>query len=189
MKKILKKTFTVIIITLVSVIASLYLSHYIPTGKLSAGSEMIFLKDNGVHIDIILQEDNEYVAYGWGSKVFLTEVPEWEDLTAVRAIQALFTKPSPAMRVTRYNKLETYWDLTPIKLTKDQLCTVQKAIYNSFETNGNMRIHIKDDLYEAKGSYWAGFTCNSWVSTILQAAGLKAPMYTVTNNAITRLYK
>ncbi|BCV01503.1 MAG: hypothetical protein CM15mV42_1850 [uncultured marine virus] len=116
---------------------------------------MIFLKDNGVHIDIILQEDR--ICSVWlGIKVFLTEVPEWEDLTAVRAIQALFTKPSPAMRVTRYNKLETYWDLTPIKLTKDQLCTVQKAIYNSFETNGNMRIHIKDDLYEAKGSYWAG---------------------------------
>ena len=71
--------------------------------------QVIYLKDNGRHIDIIIKENDKYIEYGWGSEIFYLNVPTWDDLTFSIVFKALFTKPNSLMHVTTFNNVEDDW--------------------------------------------------------------------------------
>lgn len=188
--KILKKLLKFILITLLATgIASLvvFTLHYIPVGEYSNGDHEIYISDNGMHIDIIIPENEGYSAYGWGSKIFFMEVPTWDDLTYNVGFKALFTEPASCMRVDRYFYKEPNWKT--VKVTHKQLTQLKYHIENRFEHDsfGN-RINIRGNFYEAKGSYFFLNTCNTWVNSIFKECGLKAKAFTLTSGSLTELY-
>lgn len=179
-KKVLK--ITGIIMTIF--IATLLSLHFIPVNSYSESTEAEFyLMDNGQHIDIILYEDSVYKAYGWGSKIFFTEVDNFEDLTIKTAIQSLFTEPASLMRVLEYKTVNPRW--YRVNCSNEQYDIIRNYIHNSYYHN----LKYNDEFYHAKGNYNALNTCNTWVNTGLKKAGLKAVMYTLTSSPISKLYE
>jgi hypothetical protein len=188
--KILKKLLKFILIALLSTgIASLviFTLHYIPVGEYSNGDHEVYLYDNGMHIDIVIPEGNRYMAYGWGSKIFFMDVPEWKDLTYTVGFKALFTEPASCMRVTEYFYKNPNWKT--VKVTKDQFDLLKSKILDQFEQNEHgQRINIRDNFYEAKGSYFFLRTCNTWVNELFKDCGLKAKVFTLTSSSLSKLY-
>jgi hypothetical protein len=187
--KIFKKLMKFLLISVLMLGLGIFMSHYIEVGDYNDyGEERIYISDNGFHIDIIIpDENNDYTAYGWGSKVFFMEIPTWDDLTYDVAFQALFTKPASCMRVTKYDQYQSNWQI--IRLSEEQLFYIKKRINEQFkyDSAGN-KILIKDNYYEAKGSYWALNTCNTWANNIIKSAGLRAKLYTLNSESISELY-
>lgn len=190
MKKVLK-ILGIGLLALNIIMFSIGLAQYVSTGQHSSGEEIIYLSDNGTHVDIVIPGTYQYYVYGWGSKVFFMEVPEWRDLTVTTAMQALFFKPASAMRVIKTKEKGPYW--VPVKVTADQLDIIKAEIADTFERPYGRRVWVKSTLYadyfEAKGCYNIAHTCNSWVISVLKKAGLKAPLYGITSNSIMRYYE
>ncbi len=44
------------------------------------------------------------------------------------------------------------------------------------------------NYYNGKDNYRWYYTCNTWVNDGLKKAGLKAPLYTLTSESITKFY-
>lgn len=192
LKKLLKILYiTVGLITIISLI--IIIPHYISINSHSSSTEAEFyLSDNGNHIDIILYEEGRYKAYGWGSKIFFTEVETWDDLTYGIAFKALFTKPESLMRVIDSYNINKNW--VKVNCSKEQYLIVKEEINNSFfndkEFNSNpISKYNSTKFYKAKGSYNALNTCNTWVNRTLDKAELKCVLYSLTSGAIIDLYE
>ena len=189
--KILKKLMKFIILTMLSMgifTLLIFSLHYITLNKDSEGGNYkIYLYDNGMHIDIIIPENDQYIAYGWGSKIFFMEVPSWDDLSFKVGFQALFTKPQSCMRVNKYNTINESWK--EVNLTKSKLDLLKFKIEQKFKHDdfGN-KIKIKENFYEAVGSYWALNTCNTWVNAMFRECNLKCRVFTLTSGALSELY-
>ena len=193
MKRIsIKKLGLISLTTTAIIVITVTTLHFIPTGShndVHTGTGFVYLWDNGVHIDIVIKEENEYVAYGWGSKIFLTQVPSWDELTIKIGLQALFTQPESVIRVNRFKSESFVENLTPVRVTNYQMNSIRQSINDTFKTYKGERINIMGNLYAAHGNYWFGFTCNTWVNQILKKAGLRAPMYSLNSGAIIRQYE
>jgi hypothetical protein len=191
MKKIIKKIIKYVLILLagISVVGIIIFGmHFIPCGELNTdGDREIYLSDNGIHVDIVIPENGKYNAYGWGSKIFFMEVPTWDDLTFTVGFQALFTKPESVIRVTTYNYVAKSW--TKVKCSEKQYQQIKKEIESSFKHKNNYRINVRDNFYQAVGSYWALNTCNTWVNSVLKKAGLRSCLFTLTSSSIIDKYK
>jgi len=191
MKKIIKKTlkYLLILIAGISVVGLIIFGmHFIPCGELNTeGDREIYLSDNGVHVDIIIPEHGQYKAYGWGSKIFFMEVPEWSDLTFSVGFKALFTEPESVIRVTSYDYLDDSW--VKVKCSEKQFQQVKEEIESSFKHKNNQRINVKDNFYQSIGSYWALNTCNTWANSVLKKAGLRSCLFTLTSGSIIDKYK
>jgi len=165
----------------------------------SSSTHSIYIKTNGVHLDLILPKtqmtpellsgvnhhfNEAYLAFGWGDENFYINTPTWDDLTMNNAFSAIFLKSTTLMHVTRYTAVQSNW--IKIKVTKDQLEQLNAYILNTFkkDENGNT-ILLKnkgysaiDNFYKANGSYSFLNTCNTWVNTGLKESGLKACYWT-----------
>ena len=110
LKKLLKALYiTVGLIVIISL--TIIIPHYIPLNSHSSSTEAEFyLSNNGDHIDIILYEEGHYNAYGWGSKIFFTEVNTWDDLTFSLGFKALFTEPESLMRIIDFHNIKPKLD-------------------------------------------------------------------------------
>lgn len=182
--KALKTMFKLMTIIILLFVVVIYVMHKVEINNYSASTEAEFyLIDNGHHIDIVLYEDSMYNAYGWGSKIFFTEVNDFDDLTFETTIQSLFTEPQSLMRVLHYKRLNPNW--YTVSCTKEQYASLKHYINNSYYHN----IRYNEDFYYAKGNYNALNTCNTWVNKGLSQAGLKALLYTLTSEPIAKLYK
>lgn len=162
-------------------------------------SQTIYLKTNGVHLDIIIPtvniqpslrsglryyENENYIAFGWGDENFYLNTPTWGDLTFSNAFGAMFLKSSTLMHVTRYTDVQNNW--VQIKLNDTQFKTLNTYILNTFKANehGN-KIILKDkgytasdDFYKANGSYSCITTCNTWVNSGFKESELKSCFWT-----------
>jgi len=192
LKKLLKILYiTVGLITIISLV--IIIPHYISINSHSSSTETEFyLSDNGKHLDIILYEEGRYKAYGWGSKIFFTEVKTWDDLTYEIAFKALFTEPESLMRIIDSYNINENW--IKVNCSKKQYLIVKEEINNSFlndkEFNPNpISKYNNTKFYKAKGSYNALHTCNTWVNNILNKAELKCVLYSLTSGAIMDLYE
>ena len=157
-------------------------------------TEVIYIQDNGRHIDIIIKEnDSCYVGYGWGSEVFYLNVSTWDDVTVKVACQALFTKPKSLMHITYHNNVKNNW--IKIKVTKEQLSNLNDIIDSSFKKiDGNLVFRSEgytdsDIFYEANGKYTIFKTCNTWANNALKDSGIKALYWTPFSSDISDLYK
>jgi len=157
--------------------------------------EEIYLSDNGIHVDIIIKEDTDYVAYGWGSEIFYLNTPTWDDLTIKNTVKALFTHPTSVMHVTTYTGHQEDW--VKVEVTHTQLENLKRLIKNSFKLdNKGKRIKFEnkgytenDEFYKANGNYSCFMTCNSWTNNVLKKSGIKASYWTPYSSGVINKYK
>jgi len=166
--------------------------HYIPMNDYSKSNDKTFyLSNNGDHIDFIFKEDDSYKAYGWGSKIFFTEVQTWDDLTYSVGFKALFTEPESLIRVVEYKSLNTKW--YKVNCSEEQYKKVREYIKGTFKS-GMQEYSCKFNysntkFYLAQGNYSVVNTCNTWANKVLKSADLKCVVFTMTSDAITDLYE
>ena len=178
----------------------------------------IHLLTNGVHTDIVLPFQNQYmdwskfvnsadtksgdssalnVAFGWGDKGFYLQTKTWDDLKFSTAFNALFYLSSSAMHVTFYNRLLETESCRKICITKESYLKMVSYIIESFSPDSLERPRQiigasywdNDSFYEAKGTYSLFFTCNTWANKGLKVADLKACLWTPFDSGIFKKYE
>ncbi|MEN8138526.1 MAG: DUF2459 domain-containing protein [Bacteroidota bacterium] len=211
-KKILKWIITIVLIPVGYFLLSLLLT-FIPVNTKddnSVKNKSIYLESNGIHLNIIIaenqldsilldglkqsQNDNFY-AFGWGDRNFYLNTPTWDDLTYSTACRALFIKSSALIRVNRYSIIHGDW--TEIKVNQDQLNKINRYIYRTFSLDShNKKIKLNnrgysnnDNFYEAMGSFTCFNTCNSWVNSGLKESDIKACLWTPFDFGLLNMHK
>ena len=188
-KKILKWILYALIVKIVLILSFIVVSLILTYTTVNSEyqgpyTEEIYLNDNGIHVDVIIPENEQYLAYGWGSEIFYLNTPSWAELTFKNAFKALFTKPASVMHVTTYNKIQKSW--IKIEVNEKQLADIKLLINKSFklDNNGN-RIKFKDagysyndEFYKAVGGYSCLKTCNSWTNELLKKSNVKSSYWT-----------
>ncbi len=199
--KILKWCSLIFLIPILYIFIALLLS-YIPINpkiNQSEKNKSIYIKTNGVHLDIIIDkndmdsllldglkydEHNQYFSFSWGEKIFYLNTPTWGDLTFKNGFRALFLKNSTLVHLTRYTKIRKDW--VAIKVNQTQLANINHYLNNTFYVNSNQQkvllpnkgYDYNDDFYEANGQYSLFNTCNTWVNTGLKQSGIKSCLWT-----------
>lgn len=178
------------------VITSFVLTHIIVNTENEGPLEKeIYLSDNGIHVDIIIPEEDGYIAYGWGSEIFYLNTPTWDDLTIKNTFKALFTHPSSVMHVTTSTRVQKHW--VKVEVSNKQLENLKTLINNSFKLdNKGNRIKFEnkgygdnDEFYKANGNYSCFMTCNSWTNNVLKKSGIKASYWTPYSSGVINKYK
>jgi len=100
----------------------------------------IYLLSNGMHTDLLLPTENEYInwatkvssddtkgkmrgdwlAFGWGDKGFYLNTPTWADLNFSTAVKAAFWMSDSAMHTTYLGGSEGYEKVAQLSLTPTQ---------------------------------------------------------------------
>ena len=199
-KKILKWLFYALIAKILLFISFIVISlilTYITVDSDAKGpfNKEIYLSDNGIHVDLVIPENEKYMSYGWGSEIFYLNTPTWDDLTVANAYKALFSEPSSVMHVTTYNQIENSW--IKIEVNEKQLSNIKYLINKSFKLDNNRnRVKFKDagyyhndKFYKAVGRYSCFRTCNSWTNTLLKKNNIKAAFWTPFNFGIVNKHK
>jgi len=165
----------------------------------------IYIKSNGVHLDMVLPVKNEikdwtseiwidkdiiysanHISFGWGDKEFFINTPEWSDLTIKTAINSLFFNSPSAIHIDYYNELEIDANCKLLSINTEQFKTIVDFIEKSFKRDDDGDLIIiqgfqydkYDCFYEANKSYNLFFTCNTWTNKCLKKSGLKASLWT-----------
>ena len=167
----------------------------------------IYLKTNGVHLDVILQkedvdsdflaglkfsEEEKYIAFGWGDENFYLHTPTWNDLTFKTAFGALFLKSSTLIHLTRYNNKRSSW--VEVNLTQTELQKLKEYLLSSFQFKNNKIQEVgqgyssNDNFYKANGSYSIFKTCNTWVNKGFKQSGLKSCIWTPFDFGVLNCY-
>lgn len=170
----------------------------------------VYLTTNGVHLDFVLpvnllgsellfglelNNQTNYVAFGWGDENFYLNTPTWSDLTVENAVRALFLESSTLMHVTYYSNLRSNW--SRVDLSESQLNQLNTYIAQTFQLNSfgqkqrilNSGYTKYDSFYKANGSYSCFKTCNTWVNFGLKQSGLPACVWTPFDFAVLKYYK
>lgn len=176
-----------------------------PTSHTCEQQQTIYLSTNGVHLDIIIPQNQlissfqknlkipfntTYLAFGWGDKGFYLNTPTWEDLTATTAINAFFFNSETAMHITPYRFKQKKWIALPLCPT--QLTQLQQYIEASFTKHKNGTFQIipnagyttTDAFYEANYSYNGINTCNNWINNALKSADIKTAIWSPFDSGI-----
>ena len=186
-----------------------------PKTKNSAENFTVYLLTNGVHLDIVVPKENnikdwetvlsiparysaqvKYISFGWGDKAFYMNTPEWSDLKASTAFQAIFLKNPSAMHVTYYHQITVNDHCVAISIDSVEYAKLTAQIQDKLKNDsGNKAILIPDfsygsddQFYESKGIYHLFNTCNTWVNTVLKKSGMKARFWTPFAGRIFSLY-
>ncbi|MCK4922587.1 MAG: TIGR02117 family protein [Bacteroidales bacterium] len=165
----------------------------------------IYIKTNGVHLDIALPIRNEikdwttdvwidnkithivnFISFGWGDKEFYMNTPEWSDLTLKTAFIATFLRSPSAIHIDYHTNLQINDKCKIISINKEQYKTIVNFIEQSFmrDSLGNtiqiqgFQTNTYDCYYNANNSYNLFFTCNTWTNKCLKESGLKACLWT-----------
>lgn len=160
--------------------------------------EVIYLKSNGVHLDIVLPSscisiltiESKYVAVGWGDKDFYLNTPNFKDLTISTAFKALFLRSKTLLHLTNYDEVKKDW--VRIVVTRKQLGHIANQInkeFNLLDLTPIKGYGASDLFYKAKGSYSCLFTCNTWINSVLKNASLKACIWTPFSFRLMNIYE
>lgn len=184
----------------------------------SQSSIVIYLWSNGVHTDFVVPTVSPYqnwsdiflpihvkdgqarawTAIGWGDKGFYLNTPTWADLKVSTALRAVSGTSQSAIHVTYYddkdvmacqNCAKLY--LSPAQYQKliayikqDLKWQDAKAMPISTEAHYGQN----DAFYEAKGSYFLFYTCNTWINDGLKAMDMPSALWTITDRGILQHY-
>ena len=183
-------------------IALAFILSYIPVNSIEITEDhvhSVYLTTNGTHADLILpkellspalekdliiQETDQFYAFGWGDRDFFINTPTWADLKVSTALKALFTPTETLMHVNRHSAKESDW--LEVKLTNEQLTQLQAEILSGFAIQkGNAKTHVAghtyfghDEFYNGSGSYTCLYTCNTWLNSTMKKCGVKAALWT-----------
>lgn len=173
---------------------------YITVNTTSVGNSeaIIYLKTNGVHLDIIIPSNSvsvlkiksKYVAVGWGDKDFYLTTPKLKDVTFLVAFKAMFLESQSLLHLTKYNEINTNW--VKVNLTNKQFNSVLEKINGKFEKDNITRIDgygSSDFFMNAKGSYSCLFTCNTWVNSVFKDSGVKSCFWTPFSDRLLEIHR
>lgn len=176
----------------------------------------IYLWSNGVHTDFVVPTVSPYenwsdiflphhvkdgqarawTAIGWGDKGFYLNTPTWAQLKASTALKAVSGTSSSAMHVTFYDdeQLATCQNCAKLSITPAQYQILIAYIKKDITWQNHQAIVIDttaqygdtDAFYEAQGSYFLFYTCNTWVNEGLKAMGVPSALWTITDKGILR---
>jgi len=197
---------TLILLIAAYLILSLILSIIPVNRDVDSNNEIdIYIKSNGVHLDIVLPLKNgikdwtndvcvdkdivhsvNFISFGLGDKAFYINTPEWSDLKVKTTLNALFLKSPSAIHIEYYKELETDAKCRLISVNTGQFKTVVDYIESSFKRDDygdliqiqGFQYNRYDCFYEATRSFNLFFTCNTWTNECLKKAGLKACLWT-----------
>ena len=183
------------------------------TGEGATDGIKNFVKSNGIHTDICLPVNNEYidwtsfiplsdypkidsavyVSIGWGDKGFFIDTPEWSDLTFSTAFNAALLPSATAMHVS-YFKNEPQVSSTCKKtfVRPKKYMDLINFIKTSFNLDKQNKIQLiankgywdNDNFYEANGTYHLFKTCNIWTNKALKVAGVRTACYALFSGGI-----
>ena len=182
-----------------------------------ATGELVYIRSNGVHTDIILplrsaakdwstelpfantvSDDSTltHVAFGWGDKGFYLETKEWADLKASTALKATFGLSGSAMHVTYCQLPQVNDRCRAVRVDAATLLHLAERVEAGFahRTDGSPQwiadrhYEQNDAFYEGTGRYGLFFTCNTWTNSVLKECGLPAATWTATAGGILRQY-
>lgn len=214
---ILRITLISITAILIGYIAVFWIASLIEIkgGNVSENEDTIevFLSTNGVHTDFIVPIENEFidwqrllglsknegewVAIGWGDRGFYLNTPEWKDLKLRTAFEAVSGLGSTALHVTQLNTVVEGKNCVRVKISKENYQILVEYIQKYFVIDVRKKAiliettsyGLNDYFYEAKGSYSAFYTCNTWVNEGLKVASQKAALWTLTDTGVLRHYR
>jgi uncharacterized protein (TIGR02117 family) len=129
-----------------------------------------------------------HVAFGWGDQGFYFDTPEWRDLTAKVALNAVFGLGLSAMHVEYLPTPEVGERVKRITLSITQYQRLVDFLEAGFARNpdGSAQAYVgygytlHDTFYVSGGAHrsFSMFkTCNEWVRQGLQHAGLTVPVW------------
>lgn len=137
-----------------------------------------------------------YISIGWGDKGFYLDTPTWADLKISTAVNAVLLPSETAMHIT-YIHEEPLESKKVVKCSMDDeeyfnLIAFIMASFNS-SSGGFKADLIKgsgytdfDNFYEAKGSYFAFKTCNTWTNEALRISGVRTSFHALFESGIMR---
>ncbi len=130
---------------------------------------------------------DRYVQLGWGDRRFYMETPDWDQVSPLEALRALFFWQNPtAMFVKGHTAAPDVGkeNLECLRLGKTDYLAMMSFIDRSFQINSQgqkQRLGSGQDrqssFYAATGSYSIFNTCNSWTANALQAANVNTPLW------------
>lgn len=195
---------------------SAFLFSVIPAGAEEATDGVkIFVKTNGVHTDLCLPVETEYldwktfipaadfpavtsfqyVSIGWGDKGFFLDTPTWADLKFSTAFNAAFLGGDAAMHVQYFSHEPQVSTTVKMKyVTPEGYRRLIGYIKDSFTTDDQGQVELipgkgywsDDNFYEAKGSYHLYNTCNAWTNEALKTAGIRTAWLALFSDGIMR---
>ena len=170
------------------------------------GDVVVYLMRSDVHADIVVPTRTEridwstivpsgdtfgkvvgeYLAFGWGSRDFYLNVPEWSDLTLGIALKAISGTGGTVLHTTYENKPAVGVKCRRLSLSSAQYDALVQYILSSgkrSESGAFVRIAHKgyyqsDAFYEGTGRYSPVFTCNTWANSALKVCGQKCCLWT-----------
>ncbi len=183
-----------------------------------AAGELVYIRSNGVHTDIILplrtpikdwtadllfsntasgDSGFTHMAFGWGDKGFYLETKEWADLKASTAFKAMFGLSGAAMHVTFCNTPTLNERCRSVRVDDETLRRLTQRIEEGFlaGTDGkpawieHRHYEQNDSFYEGSGRYGLFFTCNTWANSVLKECGLPAALWTATDAGILQQFR
>ncbi len=104
-------------------------------------------------------------------------------------------KSDTLLHITRFQEKYAAW--VEVKVTNTELQKLNYYIAQSFQRDNKGKIMLlkdkgyafNDDFYQAKGSYSALNTCNTWVNTAFKQSGLKASLWTPFDFGVLNKYE
>lgn len=166
----------------------------------------IFVRDNGVHVDLVLpasaagidlyrlvppahiadpEAARGWVAFGWGQREFYLETPRWSDLSVRNAARSVFGGDA-LMHVEHMARPRPSPATRPLTLDRQAYGRLVAAVMDGFATQDARRTipllgrgYGSDDVfYEATGRYDAFRTSNQWTADALADAGVRIGAWT-----------
>ena len=176
-----------------------------PDFRASPGGVPLYLRSNGVHVDLVLPtraagidwSDSfpvsdmadlpaplPWVAIGWGDRAFYLNTPTWAELDPTIALRALVGSGPGAMHV-EYLADPLRYEVRRLEVSEAHYRRLVAALRHSLLGPRDRPLRIAapgygatDAFYEAVPRYSAIHTCNEWVRRRLVEAGLPAPRWT-----------
>ncbi|MEL6105016.1 MAG: TIGR02117 family protein [Planctomycetota bacterium] len=132
-----------------------------------------------------LAADKSHAAIGWGDQGFYIHTPRWADLKVGVALRAMFW-PSPTCLHVDCVDPDNLRDKRRVRISYEQYEQLAQFIHRSLKRDddgGVLQIPdagytSSDAFYEATGTYWFFYTCNSWVGRALSETGVRTPCMT-----------
>lgn len=181
-------------------------------------SVTIYLWSNGVHTDFVvpthsLHQDwtdvflphhvkdgqaRTWTAIGWGDKGFYLNTPTWAELKPTTALKAVSGTSQSALHVTFYDDKEVASCQNCAKVIvspaqyRQLIAYIKKDItwqdHQAMPIDTTAQYGDTDAFYEAQGSYFLFYTCNTWVNEGLKAMGVPSAWWTITDKGILQHY-
>lgn len=133
-----------------------------------------------------------YVTIGWGDRAFFLDVPQWSDLRASTALNAITGRDAAAMHVEYGPAPAEGSAAIRLTMTPEAYARLVAFIRASVTVdNAGASVWIpghhydtNDAFYEANGRYSLFVTCNQWTRDALAASGVRAPLWSPFDKAL-----